>query len=80
MAGSSVFWDWTLAVVAPFTEKRALHRLPIYFQNLSISPRVWAGVGGGVLEFEERDVLQLPPADRFPLGSGIWNLGISSRD
>lgn len=81
MAGSSGFWDWTLAIATPFTEKRALHPLPTYFENISISPEFgpgW-GVGWGVGVREERDILQLPPADQFPLGYGnceyqVWTV------
>lgn len=39
---------------------------PHLFPGLSISPEF----GPGALEFEERNVLQLPPVDQFPLGCG----------
>lgn len=50
----------------PLVHRRGICTLPHLLPGLSISPEF----GPGAPEFEERNVLQLPPVDQFPLGCG----------
>lgn len=67
IAGSSVGRDWTPAVAGSLLKGGRLCTLSTPTSRTSASPHIWAG-GPGVCE--EREVLQLPPVDHFPLGTG----------